>query len=540
MKKLLIVDNSVVIINVLKDLFAQKNDFEIHVAKSLNEVETLLLSHRFFMAVSNMVLPDALNGELLSTLKASDIPTVVLSSKIDDTFLDNIKKYQIIDYVLKDSINGLEIVYNLVELMLYIKDMEVLIVEDSISFANQIKDILESLLLKPIIVKNGKEALDILKSNKNISMVVTDLNMPEMDGLTLVKHIRKEKSQIELPILTMSSSEDKNYRVKLFKHGVNDFLSKPILEDEFKSKVIDIFSGIKKVEEIETFNQIMDEHVITSTTDDKGIIKYVSQAFCEISGYSKEELIGRNHNIVRHPDMPSSIYEELWSTIQSGKQWKGEIKNLTKDGSYYWVSAIIEPDFDRQGNIIGYHAVRQDITDKKRIYELSITDGLTGLYNRRYFNDTIKSVMEKTVRNTEFFAFLILDIDNFKKYNDTYGHQEGDNVLEQVANVLKRTFKRSDDMVFRLGGEEFGILMTVKDVNDAKKLAENARANIESLKIEHSKNPPSNVITSSFGLLIVSLEEGHDYEVDFIYKIADNCLYEAKENGRNNVVTMVL
>jgi PAS domain S-box-containing protein len=114
---------------------------------------------------------------------------------------------------------------------------------------------------------------------------------------------------------------------------------------------------------------IVDKNVILSSTDIKGNIISVSQAFCEISGYSKEELIGKPHNIVRHSDMKSFVYEDLWETIQSGLTWRGEVKNRRKDGSAYWVYANIEPHYNKQGEIVGYDALRHDITAKKELEE---------------------------------------------------------------------------------------------------------------------------------------------------------------------------
>ena len=534
MKKILVVDNSNVILNVLKDMFAQKNNFDVFLAKSFDDANKLLEKHQFFMAVSNLVLPNALNGEMIKILSDKSIPTIVLSSKIDNKFMSDIENFNVVDYVLKDSMHGLETVHDLVELLAFIKDIEVLIVEDCNTFASQIQDVLETLMIKVKRVSNGQEALNELEKNEKISMVITDFYMPKMDGLELTKIIRKDKSHVNLPVIIMSSEDDKEFRIRLFKNGVNDFLAKPILKEEIKSKVLDTFANIKQIEEIKSFNKIFDENIISSSTNEKGIIKTVSRAFCEISGYSKEELIGKHHNIVRHPDMPKSIYEELWATIKSGKSWKGEIKNLRKDGTYYWVNAVVSPEYDRIGNIIGYHAVRQDITDKKRIYELSITDGLTSLYNRRYFNEVAKEALEKHVRTSNIFAFALLDIDNFKKYNDTYGHQEGDNVLINVSKSLKDSFKRDNDLVFRLGGEEFGILMHIKTVEDAILMTENARENIQALNIKHEKNPPQ-CVTASFGLIIISSFEDNDYTIDTIYKRADDCLYEAKEAGRNVV-----
>lgn len=110
-----------------------------------------------------------------------------------------------------------------------------------------------------------------------------------------------------------------------------------------------------------------DKNVIFSKTDVHGRITHTSSAFCEISGYSENELIGQSHNIVRHPDMPRKVFKNLWDTLKSGNAWKGEIKNLKKNGGYYWVDAEIEPDYDDAGELTGYIATRHDISDAKDI-----------------------------------------------------------------------------------------------------------------------------------------------------------------------------
>jgi len=539
LKKILIVDNSAVIINVLQDLFAQKNKFKIYVAKNLKDVKVLLQKHTFFTAISNVVLPDALNGELVKLLEKNNVPTIILSSKVDKKFIKSMQNKKIIDYVLKDSIHGLNRVYDLIELLAYIEDIEVLVVEDSPTVSAQIKKILESFLLCVHVAKDGQKALEVLEKNPNIQMVVTDYHMPNINGLEFIKCLRKDAKYSEVPILVISIESDINIKVNLFKNGANDFIKKPILEEELKTKVINIFSNIKQMEEIKGFNRMLDENVISFSVDTRGIINYASQAFCTISGYSKEELIGKTHNIIKHPDMPVTVFKEIVLAITSAQTWRGEIKNLKKDGSYYWVNAVLEPIFDKKRSIVGYTAVQQDITDKKIIYELSITDGLTSLYNRRYFNDIAQGIIEQTMRDEEVFAFLLLDIDNFKKYNDTYGHQAGDEVLITVAQSLKSTFKRSDDTIFRLGGEEFGILINSKTIDNVMALAELTRKNIESLQIEHKNNLPSEVITASFGIGIISSKYNKDlHYLDSLYKNADDALYKAKDNGRNRIVSL--
>ena len=102
--------------------------------------------------------------------------------------------------------------------------------------------------------------------------------------------------------------------------------------------------------------------LIVSSTDLKGIITYASRTFCDIAEYTKQELTGENHNIVRHPDMPKAVFKELWDTIKAGKEWTGIVKNLRKDGKYYWVYSRITPIMDKEGEISGYTAARRPAT----------------------------------------------------------------------------------------------------------------------------------------------------------------------------------
>ncbi|RUM57215.1 MAG: aerotaxis receptor Aer [Nautilia sp.] len=120
-----------------------------------------------------------------------------------------------------------------------------------------------------------------------------------------------------------------------------------------------------------TFEELgLENRSIISRTDLEGTITFANKAFCELSGYNKNELIGTPHSIVRHPDMPKSVFEEMWETIQNNQKWHGFIKNLRKDGRYYWTEAFIEPLFDENGNKIGYMAARKAVSNAdKEIYE---------------------------------------------------------------------------------------------------------------------------------------------------------------------------
>lgn len=289
-------------------------------------------------------------------------------------------------------------------------------------------------------------------------------------------------------------------------------------------------------QQLVNYVDIVDKYVITSSTDDKGIITSVSEAFCEISGYSEQELIGSSHNIIRHSDMPTEIYSQLWNTISQGKTWQGELKNRKSDGGFYWLHGYISPVFDEQGIIVGYTAIREDITDKKRAEALSITDELTSLFNRRHFNNLLPQELARAEREHKCVALIIIDVDYFKPFNDNYGHQQGDDVLKVVSKVLKTTLRRAGDFAFRIGGEEFGGIVSVDSGEDALKVAEKLRKLIEDLKLEHAYSKVSPYLTVSIGVKSHQGKGVQPPEMNFIFRQADDALYEAKENGRNQVV----
>ena len=279
--------------------------------------------------------------------------------------------------------------------------------------------------------------------------------------------------------------------------------------------------------QLEKYVEIIDANVIISSTDCEGVITEVSEAFCKISGYSKEELIGQNHRIVRHPDVPDSLYKQMWEEITQGHSWRGEMKNRCKDGSSYWVDAIVSPRYNEQNKVIGYTAIRHDITDKKRIEELSITDSLTGLYNRFKLDELFLLHVSLARRHGTPFSVLILDIDNFKLVNDTYGHPVGDVFLKELSTLLKRNI-RFEDTLGRWGGEEFLILLPSTPLSDALILAELLRERTQTFNF-------SVVGSRTISLGVASFHQNDD-EKSIIIR-ADKALYQAKAKGRNRVET---
>lgn len=169
-----------------------------------------------------------------------------------------------------------------------------------------------------------------------------------------------------------------------------------------------------------------------------------------------------------------------------------------------------------------------------KLEQASYTDTLTGIFNRRYFNLVYEREFKRALRASKSITFIMIDIDFFKQYNDTYGHLQGDTALQNVAQVLKTSLLRPGDFVFRLGGEEFGVILTEADCIHTRKMAERLRFNIESLNIEHKGNKKTGLLTISLGAICVIPTETMNNES--LLHTADTNLYAAKEHGRNRVV----
>ena len=415
----------------------------------------------------------------------------------------------------------------------------VLIVDDEPANINLVAEILHN-LYEIRIATNGMTALSMIEKAKP-DLILLDINMPQMNGYEVAAKLKSSEETTNIPFIFLTAKSDAQSIVEGFKHGAVDYISKPFSKEELLARVEthlklnELQTSLNDtVNELASYVEIMDQNINFSATDLEGKITKVSSAFCNFCGFTKEELISKTHDIIKHEDMPKEIYEDLWKTINQDLVWKGEIKNKKKDGTSYWVEITIYPEFNKtNGEKIGYAAIRHDISDKKRIEEISIHDELTKLYNRRHFNKVLHDELNRAKRDKKLLSFMMIDVDNFKLYNDNYGHQEGDNVLFEIANVLNSYCKRAGDFAFRLGGEEFGILFSELTKEESKIYADAIRKAVEDLKIPHEKNSISSFVTISVGLLSISPKE--KITEDEIYKKADNLLYKAKESGRNRV-----
>jgi len=170
----------------------------------------------------------------------------------------------------------------------------------------------------------------------------------------------------------------------------------------------------------------------------------------------------------------------------------------------------------------------------KKLENVSYTDSLTSLHNRRYFNFVYDKELKRAKRERKFITFMMLDIDYFKQYNDTYGHIAGDSALQNVAKVLKSILKRPSDYVFRLGGEEFGVLLSDTDERNSSKVASKICEAIKGREIAHESSSVSDFVTISIGVVCCVADEALDEEL--LISKADDMLYEAKKNGRDRFV----
>jgi diguanylate cyclase (GGDEF)-like protein/PAS domain S-box-containing protein len=287
-------------------------------------------------------------------------------------------------------------------------------------------------------------------------------------------------------------------------------------------------------------------------TDTSGRIEYVNPRFTEVTGYSAEEAIGENPRILKTELTPQSTHRDLWKTVTAGRNWQGEFVNCKKNGELYYELASISPILDAQGSITHYVAVKENISERKEsqlqlramndqltqqvrenlklqevLREQAIRDPLTHLYNRRYLDETIGRDLARAEREKYPVSFMMIDIDHFKGFNDTYGHTAGDKVLVALADLL-RTHIRQGDIACRYGGEEFLIIMSEVGEMDAKRRAEEVCRGFSGLHTSYSGIELS--ATISIG---IAFYPSHGSDAQSVIKIADAALYKAKQTGRN-------
>ena len=282
----------------------------------------------------------------------------------------------------------------------------------------------------------------------------------------------------------------------------------------------------------DSFSKLLDNVVIFSTTDLNGTIKTVSNAFCILTGYKKEELVGKNHNMIKHPNTPSSKIIDLWKSLEGNNIWRGEIQNKNKKDEDFWVGSTISPDYDKEGNKTGYISIMQDITEKKYLEKIIIRDNLTSFYNKTHFHKIISKKLEVAKNANSNITLALLEIDNFKKYNKNYSYKKGDFILKQIAKKLSSIIK-NEDCLFRMGGKEFAIILENKNKKNSYKIIENILNEINDLKIKYNLKGEKLCISLSAG--VVWLKGNQIHENTNMLISADISLCQAKNRGYNQI-----
>ncbi|MBK3332790.1 EAL domain-containing protein [Persephonella atlantica] len=321
-------------------------------------------------------------------------------------------------------------------------NISALYVEDDLQIAQNMVALLEDMSVSPQHAPDGEKALKLFNS-KDFDLIITDIHMPKVSGIEFIKEIRKTNKDI--PIIVISAHSDSNTLIEAVKYSVDGYILKPIEIYQFIETVEKVIEKIRLKKEreelinlLKQYQQAIDEFFIVSKTDPNGKITYVNKKFEQISQYKEEELLGRNHRIIRHEDMPKSLFENLWNTIKKGKKWTGIIKNKAKSGKPYYVYTVIFPIKNRNNQIKEYFSIRQDITS--------------------FINP--QKVINLTANPNTNNMVAILKIKNFHDIENVYDFTSLKSVEEKIEHKIKKFFHKVCNLkdIINAGSGEFVLI----------------------------------------------------------------------------------
>lgn len=365
---------------------------------------------KYLVALLDVHLPGGPGGKIVSYASRRGIPSIILTDELDSEQRRRFIKWNVVDYILRNSGLSLDNLIDTIERIHKNQSVKVLVVDDSKTTRDSLARLLSAQLYQVLEAANGQEALDVLDENPDIKLVVTDYDMPVMDGFDLIRRVREHFSKNKLAIIGMSASGEELLSARLLKTGANDFVPKPFQVEEFHSRVANAVEMIERIE---------------------------------------------------------------------------------------------------------------------LIRDLSYKDSLTRLRNRRYFFENADIFLHRAVQQGLTYSVGMIDIDHFKRVNDTHGHDGGDMVLRRVADITVQAFP-DNAIVARFGGEEFCVLVTHPREVDVIELFDLFRRDVEASSVMLGNDEVS--VTVSVGVC------SEPAELDAMLKLADSRLYTAKETGRNKVV----
>ena len=278
---------------------------------------------------------------------------------------------------------------------------------------------------------------------------------------------------------------------------------------------------------------------------------YVNVGFEKMTGYSSREVLGKNCRFLQGEDRAQPSIEVMREAVKNGESCVVMLRNFRKDGTLFWNEFNMSPVRDAAGVVTHFIGVLKDVTARVEMlthlrqsklalqnanHQLSIlalTDSLTGIGNRRYFDEQFQSLLSMAQRGKAPLAVLMIDLDHFKRYNDLYGHQAGDDCLRQVGGCIADSFQRPGDCAARYGGEEFAVISIGMSAEELQQHAQQLCDKVRALDLAHLDSPYGVVTVSVGGVARIPKR---DTLVLSLLKSADKALYEAKQQGRNRVV----
>ncbi len=348
----------------------------------------------------------------------------------------------------------------------YISKLKLLYVEDNSQIRGETTELLEEIIGSVITAENGKEGLELFLKERP-DLVITDIQMPVMDGLEMVKEIRKVDKDV--PVIVVSAHTETEAFIKSIELGVDGYILKPLNLSQFMDTLERVAEKIYLKREadrymnlLKQYQEAMDQTLLVSKTDPKGVITYANDRFCEVSGYTREELIGKPHNIVRHPDMPKELFRDMWATIQAKRTWQGVIKNRAKNGTPYYVYTVIKPILDEEDEITEYISLRYLITDIV----------------------SHKRMLDSLLKYYDSFLVAILKIDDYEYIENLYSNERLNaldrEIIGYIRNAVPRRCSFSD--VFSIEGGKYVLARSVKAEDITEELIDKSVENLKRLQ----------------------------------------------------------
>jgi len=350
-----------------------------------------------------------------------------------------------------------------------------IVVDDSASSVALMAQLLETVDdCEAVGFTNSGEALAWCGDN-DVDLVVVDYEMPAPNGIAFIEAFRENKRKAAIPVVMVTSTEDRDIRYMALQIGATDFLSKPIDPVEFVARMRNLLASCRAhkslaelslwlTDEVRKTSMVINQSPVSVIiTNRDGVIEYVNPSFTEATGYTAAEAIGKKPSLLKSGATPPEQYADLWNTITSGGVWRGTFHNRRKDGSLFWEAARISALRDSHGFITHFVAIKENITllrdYEERLEWQTNYDSLTGLPNRMLVLDRLGQAIASTGRDDRPVAVMHIDLDRFKAINDTLGREAGDEILRQVAQRLQ-VERRQTDTVARVGNDEFVMVLS--------------------------------------------------------------------------------